>query len=130
MLVCSHFVPTELVFTEEPGPGPLIAAPLGTQVQLNCSITELYRIAWRYLPSGVTDGVLAVDIDQTLRTRGIIVENPSSHLIVNGTEGNSQSSFFCLAIKRDDPLRRSQSRRVEVVFYGMNNIRVIGIKYL
>ena len=68
-----------------------------------------------------------MDVDQTLKTRGIIVENPSNttfHLIVNGTEGNSQSSFTCLAIKRDDPVRRSRSRRVEVVFYGMNNIIV------
>ena len=73
-------------------PGPLIA-PLGTQVLLTCSVTESYRIVWRYLPPGVTDSELAVDVDQTLKTRGIIVENPSnttSHLIVNGTEGNSQ----------------------------------------
>ena len=123
-------MPTESVFTEEPGPGPLIA-PLGTQVLLTCSVTESYRIVWRYLPPGVTDGELAVAVDQTLRARGIIVENPSnttSHLIVNGTEGNSQSSFTCLAIERDDPIRRSRSRLVEVVFYGMNDIRVIGIK--
>ena len=121
MSVCSYFMPTESVLTEEPGPGPLIA-PLGTQVQLTCSVTESYRIVWRYLPPGVTNSELAVDVDQTLRTRGIIVENTSnttSHLIVNGTEGNSHSSFTCLAIKRDDPVRRSRSRRVEVVFYGM-----------
>ena len=109
MLVCSYFVLTESVFTEEPSPEPLIAS-LGTQVLLTCSVTESYRIVWRYLPPGVTDSELAVDVDQTLKTRGIIVENPSnttSHLIVNGTEGNSQSSFTCLAIKRDDPVRRS-----------------------
>ena len=111
--VCSHFVPTESVFTEEPGPGPM-RAPLATQVQLTCSVIESYRIVWRYLPPGVTE--LAVDIDQTLKTRGIIVETPSSttsHLIVNGTEGNGQSSFICLAIKRDDTVRRSPSGRVK-----------------
>ena len=125
MSVYSHFVPTESVFTETPGPGPLIA-PLGTQVQLTCSITESYRVLWRYLPPGVTDIQLA-DIDQTLRTRGIKVENPSnttSHLIVNGTVGNNQSSFVCFAIKRNDSVRRSRSRLVEVVFYGMNSIIV------
>ena len=124
--MCSYFMPTESVFTEEPGPGPLIA-PLGTQVLLTCSVTESYRIVWRYLPPGETDGVTAVNIDQTLRTRGIMVENPSnttSHLIVNGTEGNGQSSITCLAIKRENSFERSRSRRVEIVFYGMNNIIV------
>ena len=123
MSVSSYFILTVSAFTEVPGPGPL-RAPLGTQALLICSVTESYRIVWRYLPPGVTDAELVVDVDETLRTRGIIVETPSSttsHLIVNGTEGNNQSSFTCLAIKRDDPVRRSPSGRVKVVFYGMNN---------
>ena len=124
MSVSSYFILTVSSFTEVPGPGPLRAL-IGTQVLLICSVTESYRIVWRYLPPGVTNAEVVVDVDEILRTRGIMVENPSnttSHLIVNGTEGNSQSSFTCLAIKKDDPVKRSSSGRVEVVFYGMNNI--------
>ena len=115
---------TESPFTEEPGPGPL-RATLGTQVQLTCSVTESYRIVWRYIRPGVTDGVNAVDINQSFRTRGVVVQNPSnttSHLIVNGTERNSQSTLICLAIKRDDEVQTCPSRHVKVVFYGMSNI--------
>ena len=126
MSVSSYFVLTVSAFTEEPGPGPL-RAPLGTQVQFTCSVTKSYRIEWSYLPPGEenmrsdfttdTDG-----IEQYLRNRGITVERPSnttSHLIVNGTEENSGSSFSCIAILT--VTNRTASRPVEIIFYGMNN---------
>ena len=109
-------------FTEEPGPGPLIA-PLGTQVRLDCSITEMYIIAWQYSHPSIQSSITS-DVpggEQAFRNRNITIENPSdttSHLIINGTEKNNQSILSCQAVTINDAFNRHPSRDVEVIFYG------------
>ena len=120
--MCSHFVLTESVFTEEPGPGPLIA-PIGTQVRLDCSVTEMYIIAWQYSHPSIQSSITS-DVpggEQAFRIRNLTIENPSttiSHLIINGTEGNNQSVLSCQAVTIGDAFTRHSSRNVEVIFYG------------
>ena len=108
------------VFTEQPEP---VLAPIGTQVQLRCSVVEDYGVRWVVtLPGG---GPISTAELEVLRSQGIIVKPLSttaeeSVLTVNGTEGNNGTTIQCLAVLLTDITMRCASEDVQVIFYGMN----------
>lgn len=117
------------VFTLEPGPGPVLA-PVKTQIQLNCSVIEDFRIEW--------DVVLREDSGRTMPMffAGIGIEvvmanilDTNSRLLINGTARNNRTNVTCVAVDVSSNLssnliERVPSRPVQVIFYGMINIEL------
>ena len=104
------------VFTEQPEP---VLAPIGTQVQLRCSVVQGYGVRWVVTrPSGGPISSLEL---ATLESIGFIPTSTSAQesvLTVNGTENNNGTTIQCLAVLLTDGSMRCPSEDLQVTFYG------------
>ena len=78
-------------------------APIGTQVQLRCSVVQEYDVRWFIILSGGERAISTSESDSVapLRSLGIIVELLSltaheSVLTVNGTQSNNGTTVVCI----------------------------------
>ena len=105
-------------------------APIGTQVQLNCSAVQGYGVRWLVTSSGGSPRSTAA-VDAVTYTRlgslGISFEPLSitaqeSVLTVNGTEGNNGTTVACVAVllTGTEDMECSSGK----VLYGMNMLAV------
>ena len=111
-----------IVFIEQPNSSSM---PIGTQVNLRCSVEEKYGIRW-----GITfpDGSAPISTAEpgaftALVSRGITpvpssITAQEAMLIINGTQSNNGVTVECVAALLTDPATRSQSEAAIVVFYG------------
>lgn len=113
------------VFLQEPGTGPLQIAPLETQVQLSCSVSEGYKIAtWSILlpNNNVPLGTEVPALRDALSDMGIVAREAASGreslLLINGTEENNGTSVTCIAMDVSSATSRHMSREIRVIFYG------------
>ena len=102
-------------------------APIGPQVQLNCSAVQGYGVRWLVTSSGGSPrSTAAVDAVTRLGSLGISFKPLSitaqeSVLTVNGTEGNNGTTVVCIAVLltgTED--MECSSEEVLMIFYGMN----------
>ena len=106
----------------------LAIAPVGTQVQLRCSVVQEYGVRWVVTSSeGITITTAESDSLAALRGLGISVEPftisaQKSVLTVNRTEGNNGTTVVCVAVLLANTTMRSRcsSEEVQVFFYGIN----------
>ena len=98
-------------------------APIGTQVQLRCSVVQEYGVRWTITTSnGLPITTAESDSVAILESMGISVEPNSttaqeSVLTVNGTEGNNGTTARCIASLLT---MRCSSGEGQIIFYGMN----------
>ena len=94
-------------------------APIGTQVQLRCSVNQEYSVIWIVTRPG--SGVISSGESGVLESIGIIptsITTQESLLTVNGTEDNNGTDIECLADLLTAPIMRCLSEAVQVIFYG------------
>ena len=114
-------------------------APIGTQVQLNCSVVQEYGVRWLVTPSGGSPrSTAAVNAVTRLGSLGISFQPLSitaqeSVLTVNGTEGNNGTTVECVAVLLSTGTdMECSSGEVLIIFYGMNmlfNMSIILISH-
>ncbi len=79
------------VFVEEPGPGPVVS-PIGTPIELTCSVNTEYALRWFVQVLGLSNELASDDSLDTiaLNSQGITVKDgsnsTSSHLVINVTQ--------------------------------------------
>ena len=106
-------------------------APIGTQVQLRCSVVQEYGVRWTVIPTvGVPISTSESDSVISLGSLGIMVVPTSiveqdSELTFNGTQSNSGTTVVCIAALLTDTSMRCTSEDAIVVFYGMNKLEAI-----
>ena len=110
------------VFTEQPQP---VLAPIGTQVQLRCSVIQEYGVRWTITPSGgslittaESDSVAILD-SLGLSVEPISLIAQESVLTVNGTEDNNGTIVVCVATLLSDTSMRCLTEEAQVIFYGI-----------
>ena len=113
-----------VVFTEEPGPGPVLL-PVGRQIIFNCSVSPGHTlIGWRvYVP----DVKLEYLTDSTRNSESLaligitvrMIDSLSTQLIVNATRENLLTYALCEARFGMDISTLTRSR-VDVTVYGMS----------
>ena len=94
-------------------------APIGTQVQLRCSVNQNYSVRWLVTIPGV--GVISSAELETLESAGIVptsITTQRSVLTVNGTEDNNGTNIRCQAVLLTNILMRCASEDVQLIFYG------------
>ncbi len=112
------------MFVEEPGPGPVVS-PIGTPIELTCSVNTEYALRWRVKISGLDNELASGDsLDAiALNSRGITVKegsnSTSSHLVINVTQVNSVEYVECEAVLLSNPRTRTRSSRVDVTIFGI-----------
>ncbi len=112
------------VFVEEPGPGPVVS-PIGTPIQLTCSVNGEYALRWFVQVLGFNNELGSADPLDTmaLNSRGITVKegsnSTSSHLVINVTQVNSVEYVECEAVLLTDTSTRTRSGRVDVTIFGI-----------
>ena len=106
-------------------------APIGPQVQLNCSAVQGYGVRWVVTPSdgGSTRSTASVDAVTRLGSLGISFQPLSitaqeSVLTVNGTESNNGTTVVCVAVLSTDAEIDCSSGEVLMIFYGMNMLLI------
>ena len=106
---------------EHPGS---VVAPVGSQIQLICSVMDGYVIDWNILPPG-TGAALSTGnprVLSTLRNRGIVVlestNSRNSFLAVNGTDENNETVVTCVASNENDLIMNCASEPSQLIFYG------------
>ena len=115
------------MIVEQPGPEPVVFAPIQARVQFTCSVTEGYTADWRVL---LPDRTSSVDTDERntlplLNGRNITVDGlETSKSIISldifkpeENETNNQTSLACLAINRES--MKFEGHKFQVIFYGM-----------
>ncbi len=111
------------MFVEEPGPGPVVS-PIGTPIELTCSVNREYALRWFVQVSGLDNELGSADRLDTmaLNSRGITVKDgsnsTSSHLVINVTQVNSVEYVECGAVLLTNPSTRTRSSRVDVTIFG------------
>ncbi len=113
------------VFVEEPGPGPVVS-PIGTPIELTCSVNIEYALRWFVqvvgLDNELNSGGDSLDAI-VLNSRGITVKDgsnsTSSHLVINVTQVNSVEYVECEAVLLTDINIRNRSDRVDVTIFGI-----------
>ncbi len=112
------------VFVEEPGPGPVVS-PIGTPIELTCSVNGGYILIWfvRVSDQGRELSSDSNSDSETLNSQGITVKDgsnsTSSHLVINVTQVNSVEYVECEALLLTDTNRRTRSGRVDVTIFGI-----------
>ena len=94
-------------------------APIGTQVQLRCSVNQEYSVVWSVTRPG-SGAASSLELG-VLESIGIIptsITTQESVLTVNGTEDNNGTDIQCLAALLTAPIMRCPSEAVQVIFYG------------
>ena len=94
-------------------------APIGTQVQLRCSVVQEYSVIWTVTRPG--SGAISSTEPGVLEYLGFIptsITSQESVLTVNGTEDNNGTNIECLADLLTVPGIRCPSEAVQVIFYG------------
>ena len=94
-------------------------APIGTQVQLRCSVVQEYRVQWVVTIPG--SGAISSVEPGVLEYLGFIprsITTQESVLTVNGTEDINGTNIECLAVLITDGSMRCPSGAVQVIFYG------------
>ena len=99
--------------------------PLGTQVEVSCTVNSTFRTTWNILlgmGSDITTETQS-NIDLLTAHRGIVTtvsstENREPPLRVNGTIGNNGTTAQCIAINRMDGFLRCPGRNILLTFFG------------
>ena len=102
-------------------------APIGTQVQLRCSVIQGYGVRWLVTTSGGSPrSTAAVDAVTQLGSLGISFKPLSitaqeSVLTVNGTEGNNGTTVECFTVLLTGTEDMDcSSGEILMIFYGMH----------
>ncbi len=112
------------VFVEEPGPGPVVS-PIGTPIELTCSVNTEYALRWFVQVLGLDNELASSDsFDEIiLNSRGIHLKegsnSTSSHLVINVTQVNSVEYVECEALLLADRNIQNRSSRVDVTIFGI-----------
>ncbi len=112
------------MFVEEPGPGQVVS-PIGTPIELTCSVNGEYALRWFVQVSGLNNELASGDSLDTivLNSRGITVKDgsnsTSSHLVINVTQVNSVEYVECEAVLLTNTNTRTRSGRVDVTIFGI-----------
>ena len=124
---------------EEPDP---VLEPLGTQVELSCSVDMAFRTAWRILLPG--SPAITTDRDREfafafLANHSISVtevssaENREPLLRITGTVGNSGTTVQCIAMQLDNALEEQvcPGTVVRMTFHGkyFSNVKELRLRY-
>ena len=95
-------------------------APIGTQVQLRCSVVQGYSVQWFVTrPGGGAISSLEPGVLESIGFIPTSVTTQESMLAVNGTEDNSGTDIQCVAVLITDTTTRCPSEAVQVTFYGI-----------
>ncbi len=111
------------MFVEEPGPGPVVS-PIGTPIELTCSVNREYGLIWFVRVSGMELRSDSEFDEPGFISRGITVKeqersnSTSSHLVINATQVNSVEYVECEAVLLTDNTR-TRSGRVDVTIFGI-----------
>ena len=93
--------------------------PIGTQVQLNCSVVQEYTVIWLVTrPGNGAISSLELGVLESVEIIPTSITTQESVLTVNGTENNNGTDIQCLAALLTDPSMRCPSEAVQVIFYG------------
>ena len=99
-------------------------APIGSQVQLKCSVIQEYGVRWLVTPSGgspittsESDSIVSLEFLGIMAVPSSITAQESV-LTVNGTEGNNGTTVLCIAVLLASTTMRCSSEEVQVIFYG------------
>ncbi len=112
------------VFVEEPGPGPVVS-PIGTPIELTCSVNREYALRWFVQVLGLDNELASGDSLDTiaLNSRGITVKDASnstsSHLVINVKKVNIVEYVECEAVLLTDTNTRTRSGRVDMTIFGI-----------
>lgn len=102
-----------------------VIAPIGTRIQLNCSVVQGYGIDWEIrLNNADPLSTGTPRLIEPLRNLGIEVlqlSSTRSYLVINGTEENSQISVVCKAFQQNS-ITEMRSRESQVIFHGKPGI--------
>ena len=111
-----------LAFIEEPGPGPFLQ-PLGTQVRLNCRVSQGYRLQWTFQLLGQTSVITLEDTDVEAE-QGITIKTMgrNSVLTIRPPKELKSAQIRCLALHLEVLPAIFRSKIVNVTIYGMCNI--------
>ena len=123
---CSLAGQCDNVIIEEPDP---VLEPLGTQVELNCSVDMAFRTAWRVIlpgsPAVTTDrdreAAFAFLANQSINVTEVSsTENREPPLRINGTIGNSGTTVQCIAMELDNLFeeRVCPGTVIRMIFHG------------
>ena len=114
------------MFRVQPGPGPIIS-PAGSQILLDCSVTEGFVVTWRLEYAARSNMLIDADspaIVNSLRDQfGVAITNfrmKTSNITFSGRLQGSPIAVTCLAQNATNVLRRIASERVEIIIYGEN----------
>ena len=78
-------------------------APIGTQVQLRCSVVQEYSVRWIVtIPDGSTFTSLEPDVLESVGIIPTLLPTQESVLTVNGTENNNGTTIQCIAVLLTD----------------------------
>ena len=107
-------------------------APIGTQVQLRCSVVQEYSVMiWIVTrPGGAAISSLEPGVLESIGFIPTSITTQESVLTVNGTENNNGTNIRCQAVLLTDYLMRCASEDVQVIFYGMIYHTLIIISYV
>ena len=112
------------MFRTQPGSGSeCVISPVGTRLQLNCSVVKGYSIhQWSVHLPGTPRAVDTNDrLLEFLMEHGITVQNlgtQTSEFIFSGRENNSQTIVRCIAVDDNNPSITFPSEPVEVIIYS------------
>ncbi len=102
-----------------------MVSPIGTPIELTCSVNGEYTLRWFVRVSGLNNELASADsIDMmALNSRGIYLKegsnSTSSHLVINATQVNSVEYVECEAVLLTDTRTRTRSGRVGVTIFGI-----------
>ncbi len=112
------------MFVEEPGPGPVVS-PIGTPIELTCSVSGEYTLRWLVKVSEFNDELASSDgtVVGRLNSRGVYEKDgsspTSSHLVINVTQVNIVEYVECEAVS---DLNMTRSGRVDVTIGFTNKL--------
>ena len=122
---CSLAGQCDNVILEEPDP---VLEPLGTQLELSCSVDMAFRTAWRIILPGspaVTidryrEVAFAILANHSIVTEVSSAENREPPLRIIGTIGNSGTTVQCRAVQLDNRFeeRVCPGTVVQMTFHG------------
>ena len=94
-------------------------APIGTQVQLRCSVIQEYSVIWIVTrPGGAAISSVEPGVLESIGFIPTSITTQESVLAVNGTEDINGTNIECLAVLITDITMRCSSEDVQVIFYG------------
>ena len=98
---CFFFTNIGIEFLDQPLPGPILS-PIGTQLELNCTVNQEFRQIWTVRLPGMRDPVFSSDplAVPLLNAHGIQVQVSSprtSQLVFTGTV-KVQATVWCAAL--------------------------------